>query len=234
MRTARRHGLASRGDVARGAGRGEDDGGCDDGGWGQHRDGVAVRLLIGNVSIPSKLGPTWLISGGDFVIAQDSVQRHRSSMIKENSHSPGVPRTSHYAISRLCSACRSTSSTCSRVTPGNHSRNSSMRAPLSRFSNSALTGTRVLLKSQAPPTFPGTRSTAGHLLQSSMCGNVSDSEPTRKAHDFCCMDDRIVLLKIGWSKPPRVNRRWMERRQFHKVCRSIEKTRVSPAGGGEA
>jgi hypothetical protein len=82
---------------------------------------------------------------------------------------------------------------------GEHSRKSSMRPPLSRFSNSARTGTRVLLKSQAPPTFPGTRSTAGHLLQSNMRVNVSDSEPTRKAHDFVAfiLDFRIVSLKIG-------------------------------------
>jgi hypothetical protein len=42
------------------------------------------------------------------------------------------------------------------------------RAPSSRFSNSAFTGTRVPLNSHTPPTFPGTRSTAGHWLQSSM------------------------------------------------------------------
>jgi hypothetical protein len=55
------------------------------------------------------------------------------------------------------------------------------------------------LESQAPPTFPGTRSTAGHLLQSNMRVNVSDSEPTRKAHDFVAfiLDFRIVSLKIG-------------------------------------
>ena len=44
---------------------------------------------------------------------------------------------------RLRSACRRTCSTCSRVTPGNQARKSSTRAPSSRFSNSALTGTRV-------------------------------------------------------------------------------------------
>src|SRR5208282_1357631 len=73
-----------------------------------------------------------------------------------------------HATFKLCSACRRTSSTCSRVTPGNHSRKSSMRAPPSRFSNSALTGTRVFLNSHSPLTFSGERSTAGHWLQSSI------------------------------------------------------------------
>lgn len=57
---------------------------------------------------------------------------------------------------------------CSRVTPGNHSRNWSTVAPPSRFSNSACTGTRVPLKTQAPLTLPGTRSTTAHFVQSNM------------------------------------------------------------------
>src|SRR5208282_2968429 len=73
-----------------------------------------------------------------------------------------------YATVKLCSACLRTHSTCSRATPSNHSRKSSTVAPPSRFSNSAATGTRVPLKSQAPLTFPGTRSTAEQLLQSSI------------------------------------------------------------------
>src|ERR1035437_10786079 len=63
---------------------------------------------------------------------------------------------------RLRSACSSTASTCSRVTPGNQVRNSFTVAPSSRFSNRARTGTRVALNTQAPLTFPGTRSTAAH------------------------------------------------------------------------
>src|SRR6266480_5075120 len=57
---------------------------------------------------------------------------------------------------------------CSRVTPGNHSRNWSTVAPPSRFSKSACTGTRVPLNTQAPLTLPGTRSTAAHFDQSNM------------------------------------------------------------------
>jgi hypothetical protein len=42
------------------------------------------------------------------------------------------------------------------------------------FSNSAGTGTRVFVKSHSPLTFPGVRSTAAHVLQSSMCGFYED------------------------------------------------------------
>src|SRR6266542_4418612 len=57
---------------------------------------------------------------------------------------------------------------CSRVTPGNHARNWSTVAPLSRFSKSACTGTRVPLNTHAPLTLPGTRSTAVQIVQSNM------------------------------------------------------------------
>src|SRR5438093_4069138 len=57
---------------------------------------------------------------------------------------------------------------CSRVTPGNHSRNWSTVAPPSRCSKSACTGTRVPLNTHAPLTLPGTRSTAVHIVQSNM------------------------------------------------------------------
>ena len=72
------------------------------------------------------------------------------------------------ASTRLRCAWSNTASTCSCFTPGNHSRKSATVAPLSRFSNSARTGTRVPLKSQTPLTFPGTRSTAEHSDQLSM------------------------------------------------------------------
>src|SRR2546426_10907888 len=57
---------------------------------------------------------------------------------------------------------------CSRVMPGNHSRNWFTVAPPSRFSKSACTGTRVPLNTQAPLTLPGTRSTAAQFVQSNM------------------------------------------------------------------
>src|SRR4029078_4165915 len=62
----------------------------------------------------------------------------RRALVEENLHADA------YASIRLRSAWASASSTCARVTPGNHSKYSSTRAPLSRFSNSEVTGTRVL------------------------------------------------------------------------------------------
>src|SRR5712691_317115 len=59
-----------------------------------------------------------------------------------------------------------TASTCSRV-KSNHSIISSMLAPASTFWKTMATGIRVPLKTQAPLTFPGMLSTAGHCDQSS-------------------------------------------------------------------
>ena len=64
--------------------------------------------------------------------------------------------------------CLKTACTCARRTPGNHLRNSSTVAPPSMFSNKALTGTRVPLKSHAPLTFSGWLSTSGQSFQSGM------------------------------------------------------------------
>lgn len=72
------------------------------------------------------------------------------------------------ANARVDSANFRTVNACSRVTPGNHSRNWSTVAPPSRFAKSAATGTRVPLKTHAPLTLPGTRSTAEHSVQSNM------------------------------------------------------------------
>lgn len=66
-----------------------------------------------------------------------------------------------------------TASACSLVTPGNHSRKSSREAPPSRFSNSAITGTRVLQKTHELLTFSRSRSTTeqedGFLLSEAIC-----------------------------------------------------------------
>ena len=58
-----------------------------------------------------------------------------------------------------------TVSTCSRLTPGNHDRKSSTVAPASRFSKSAMTGTRVPRKTHAPLTRASSCSTAEHVDQ---------------------------------------------------------------------
>ena len=63
-------------------------------------------------------------------------------------------------------SCSSTARTCFLSTPGNHSTNSSIVAPLAKFSNRAYTGTRVPVKAQAPLILPGLRSTAGQFSQS--------------------------------------------------------------------
>ena len=67
--------------------------------------------------------------------------------------------------SRLAVAKSRTVSTCFRSTPGNHSKNWSMVAPSSKFSNKAFTGTRVPQKTHAPPTRSGRLSTAEHVFQ---------------------------------------------------------------------
>src|SRR5439155_18239736 len=79
-----------------------------------------------------------------------------------------VEKNPHQAAARLRSACRRTSRTCSRVTPSYHFRKSLTVAPASRFSNNVTTGNLVPLKTNAPLTRPGTRSTAPHSDQSSM------------------------------------------------------------------
>jgi hypothetical protein len=117
-------------------------------------------------------------------------QRDRSSLIEKDSHLPSAQAAT---TSRLCSARCSTASTCSRVTPGNHSRKSSTRAPPCRFSKSALTGTRVPLKTQAPLTLPGFRSTAGQWLQSIINENLPPrglaSKP--RCQPFCGFDAKL-------------------------------------------
>jgi len=61
-----------------------------------------------------------------------------------------------------------TAAICARVTPGNQAKNWSTVAPSRRFSKSAVTGTRVPRKTQAPPTRSGSRSISSNLPQSCM------------------------------------------------------------------
>jgi len=107
--------------------------------------------------------PAHLTGGADLVPGKKTTQRGWRALIKQTLHC-GAP----YAGSRLRWANSSTDMTCSRVTPGNHSRKSSVVAPPSRFSKRALTGTREFLTSRAPLTLPSIRSTAGHSDQSNM------------------------------------------------------------------
>src|SRR5712692_6941914 len=67
---------------------------------------------------------------------------------------------------RILAAGRFTANQCASG-QSNHSIISSMLAPASRFWKTMATGIRVPLKTQAPLTFPGMLSTAGHCDQSS-------------------------------------------------------------------
>ncbi len=86
-------------------------------------------------------------------------------------------------LPKLRDACSNTFFTSSRDTPGDHSRNSSIVAPPSRFENRAGTGTRVPRNTQAPLTLSACRSTAGQDIQSSI-GKLSPiifQQPNRAA-----------------------------------------------------
>lgn len=131
--------------------------------------------------------PAKLESGDNLVAAEKAAQRHGCALIKKNLHGRR-PQVS----TRLRWACSRTASTCSRATPGNHSRKFSAVAPLSRFSNSACTGTRVPLKSQTPLTFPGIRSTAEHYDPLSMIGEG------RRAWPNASRASMRALPSFGW------------------------------------
>ena len=76
-----------------------------------------------------------------------------------------------------CISKVSTASTAVRSTPGNQSRNCWTVAPSLRFSKRAETGTRVPANTHAPLAFSGSRSTAGHVVQSAI---VSPSWSVRR------------------------------------------------------
>ncbi len=106
------------------------------------------RLLGSGEQIPvCQFGPSHLGSG---------IHRPRMKVTPQWNRGPLVEQDLHAAAtgSRLAAAKSRTASTWSLVTPGNHSTNSSTVAPSSRFSKSALTGTRVPRNSHAPLTFP--------------------------------------------------------------------------------
>ena len=107
--------------------------------------------------------PAELVRRCNLVAGKNRSEWGRGPLIEEDPH---VGRD--WTSVKLFAACSSTDSTCWRVTPGNHRRNSSTVAPPSRFSNNALTGTLVPLKLHVPLSLSGFSSTASHLAQSSM------------------------------------------------------------------
>ena len=123
-----------------------------------------------------QLAPASFKRSLDFVAGKECPKGDRSALVKQNSHRSGHDPSGSGC--RLWLACSRTASTCFRPTPGNHARKSSMRAPASRFSNRALTGRRVPLKTQAPLTLRGSCSTAPHCDQSS----ISFHSISRLAH----------------------------------------------------
>ncbi len=115
----------------------------------------AFQFRLANEVPVSERAPTPLESCLDLMVRQRLSQRDRGSLVEQYPH----------ATARLRVVCSNTASTCSRLTPGNHSRNWSTVAPDSRFSNRAATGTRVPRKTQLPLTLSGERSTARQLDQ---------------------------------------------------------------------
>src|SRR5437764_10713788 len=110
------------------------------------------------------------MSSFNVVLYKPAFERQRCALIEEDPHQ---------AAARLRSACRSTSSTCSRVTPSYHPRKSLTVAPASRFSKSVVTGNRVPLNTNAPLTRPGTRSTDLHSDQSSIREVIPSVKPVK-------------------------------------------------------
>src|ERR1700730_1688233 len=110
-----------------------------------------------------ELVPTSLRGCLDRVSYQKGAHGYRSSLVEENKHQRVEAKG---ASSRLRAANSITALICSRSSPSNHSRMSLMFAPASKFSKMTETGIRVPRSTQAPLTFPGTLSTAGHCDQS--------------------------------------------------------------------
>src|SRR6266446_6354870 len=88
-----------------------------------------------------------------------------SPLVKEDQHQR--VSADEGVSSRLRAANSITALIWERSRPSNQSIMSSMLAPASKFSKMTETGMRVPRSTQAPLTFPGTLSTAGHCDQSS-------------------------------------------------------------------
>lgn len=141
---------------------------------------------------------------------EKAAQRHGCALIEKDLHGRGCQ-----ASTRLRWACSSTASTCARVTPGNHSRNCSTVAPLSRFSNSAFTGTRVPLNSQTPLTFPGIRSTAAHCDQLSMPDQCRRKVPDASHSSSQHGPPSVSSSAVGYGlKRPLARSRFKRRERF--------------------
>ena len=142
-------------------------------------------------------------------------------------------RTCFHQVSWIVGANSSTASTCFRVTPGNHSTNSSMVAPSSRFSKSARTGTRVLAKTQAPLTLAGSVRPQCTAPTSSWITFEETSFTHANIRAFihwCNHDDRPAGSQVGSrtssSATDEAQRRDRARRRFRRRERLLHRSRV--------
>ena len=145
-------------------------------------------------------------------------------------------RTCFHQVSWIVGANSSTASTCFRVTPGNHSTNSSMVAPSSRFSKSARTGTRVLAKTQAPLTLAGsvrpqcTAPTSSWIIFKETSFTHAN---IRAFIHWCNHDDRPAGSQVGSrtssSATDEAQRRDRARRRFRRRERLLHRTASSSA-----
>src|SRR5258708_30879902 len=121
--------------------------------------------------------------------------------------------------SRLRAAKSKTVVICSRV-KSNHSMISSMLAPASRFWKTMETAIRVPLKTQAPLTFPGMLSTAGHCDQSS-AAMEGFSFGSFFTFSRVSADTNVGLNNVKWvMKGGAVVADRSEERRVGKECRS--------------
>lgn len=140
--------------------------------------------------------PTFLIYGIHAVAFQVSSERSRRSLVKQDFHSILTPL-------RDLASCSRTAFTCHFSTPSNHSRNSSIVAPLCRFSKRANRGTLVPVNTHAPLTNPGRLSTAGQVSQAIIV-QLSSKLPIRECRsiNFFPSLPKDILLPSVWLVPP--------------------------------
>ena len=131
---------------------------------------VAVLLCPVQQFAIAEGGPSHLESSVYGVFIEKKPERDGRALVKQD-----LQRLA--ASASDCISKASTATTSARSTPGNQSRNCWTVAPSLRFSKRAETGTRVPANTHAPLAFSGSRSTAGHVVQSAI---VSPSWSVRR------------------------------------------------------
>lgn len=108
------------------------------------------------------VGPAQPIRGVHLMSGQEVANLPWRAVVEQNLQAARGATGARLSSARKFSA----SATCCRLTPSNWSRNSKTVMPRFRPAMSDSTGTRVPRNTQAPPSFPGRLSTAGHWDQS--------------------------------------------------------------------